>query len=423
MWFVDCRSGRARLVALLSSPLLIWNGVNAADLTLREVVALTSERNPQLASFAHESEAVRQRSFARAATPPISIEGELENFAGTGEVSGVRALETTLQLSKVFELGGKAELRSALGTAEIDNVEVRQRAARADVIAEAARRFLHVLSDQAQLDVTRRAAQLAEQGRDVVRARIREGAISTVFLNRAEIEVARARIAHEHAEHELAASRVALSVMWGDTTPSFDRATGDLFAFANTESVESYLARLEQNPDVLRFASEERMLEARRRLAESQRAPNVTLSAGVRRLEALDDEALVASFSWPIGARSRAEPELRAAQAEGEQLRLNVRGHRLELHSVLFGLYQELLHARTEADVLRDDIRPQAQTVVETTTAGYRLGRYSLVELIDAQQALIEVERDSIRAALEFHNNLIEIERATGVGVHTPVDR
>jgi cobalt-zinc-cadmium efflux system outer membrane protein len=414
--------GRRRMFALLSC-LIGSLAADAADLTLREVIALTQERNPQLAAFSFQSEATRQQSVSRSFSPAASVDVQLENFAGSGDLAAARALETTLQVSKVIELGGKARVRSELGTAELDGVDAQQRRTRADVIAEAARRFLHVLSDQAHLEVTRRATQLFEQARDVVQARIREGAISPVFLNRAEIALARAEIAQEHAEHELAASRVALAIMWADTDAQFDRVAGDLFSFPTIEALEAYSTRLDASPELLKFASEQRVLEARQRLADAQRKPNVTVTAGVRRLEGFDDQALVAGFSIPIGTRRRAEPEIRSARAESEQLRLSTSARRLELHALLFSLYQEISHARTEANALHTDIRPQAENMVETTAEGYRLGRYSLVELIDAQRALIEIEQDSIRAALEFHTNLIEIERATGVAVHTLATR
>jgi outer membrane protein, heavy metal efflux system len=414
--------GRARTLALLSCLVAPIAGY-AADLTLGEAIALTEQRNPQLAAFSFQSEATRQQWAARSQSPASALELQLENFAGTGDLSGARALETTLQLSKVFELGGKAQRRGELGLAELDGIDAQQRATRADVIAETARRFLHVLSDQTHLEVTRRATQLAEQARDVVQARIREGAVSPVFLNRAEIALARARIAQEHAEHELAASRVALAVMWSETDAQFDRVAGELYSFPNIESLSAYSARLESNPDLLKFASEQRVLDARQRLADTQRTPNVTFSAGVRRLEGFDDQALVAGFSVPLGTRQRAEPEIQAARAEREHLRLSTSARRLELHSLLFSLYQEILHARTEATALHVEIRPQAERMVETTAEGYRLGRYSLVDLIDAQRALIEVEQDSIRAAVEFHTNLIEIERATGVGVQALAPR
>src|SRR5262245_59005623 len=119
MSFADSRRAGVCLLALLLSQSFLGNAATAAELTLREVVALTTERSPQLRAFAFESEVVRQQSAARATSPPIALEGQLENFAGTGDASGTSALEATLQLSKVFELGGKAGLRGALGDAEL----------------------------------------------------------------------------------------------------------------------------------------------------------------------------------------------------------------------------------------------------------------------------------------------------------------
>ena len=109
-----------------------------------------------------------------------------------------------------------------------------QRARRADLLAEVARRFVHVLSDQEQLKTTQRATSLAEETRTLVRARLDAGAASPVSVSRAEIALARAQIAQEHAEHELASARVALSVTWGDATPSFRATQGALFAFASS---------------------------------------------------------------------------------------------------------------------------------------------------------------------------------------------
>jgi len=77
-------------------------------------------------------------------------------------------------------------------------------------------------------------------------------------------------------------------------------------------------------------------------------------------------------------------------------------------------LYQELLHARTETLSLREKVRPQAEAMLKTTSEGYRAGRFSLLELADAQIQLIELEREAIRAAAQFHTLMIDIKRVTG---------
>jgi outer membrane protein, heavy metal efflux system len=285
--------------------------------------------------------------------------------------------------------------------------------------AEVARRFIHVLSDQAMLLTAQRATELARTARDVASQRVRAGASSPAALGRTEIALARAQIAQEHAEHELASSRVKLSVLWGDTTASFADASGKLFELGPLESFDAYRARLESSPELTRFTSEAQVEEARIRLARAQRSPDVSVSAGIRRLEAFDDEALVAAFSVPMGTRRRAELQERAARADRQRIDMDRELRRLELHAALFDLYQESLHARTEALSLHERVRPQAEVMVRTTNEGYRAGRFSLLELADAQLQLIEVEREAIRAAAQFHTLMVEIQRVIGAPIQT----
>jgi cobalt-zinc-cadmium efflux system outer membrane protein len=408
----------ASLALIASQWCTVSLGAERNVLTLREAIERASTRNPAIAAFVFDSEATRQQSLAQALPPPTSVEAHFENFAGTGDASGTKVLEATLQLSHVVELGGKAAARRDVGTVGLERLHASQRAKRADALAEVARRFVHVLSDQEHLQATTRAMLLAERSRDAVQERIRAGATSQIFLGRAEIVLARARIEQEHAEHELASSRVALATLWGDSEPTFPAVSGDLYALPALEPLETYWQRLEGNPELLAFAAEERLFAARARLAQSQRKPNITFNAGIRRLEEFDDQALVAGFSIPLGSRKRSEPELAAVHAEHESLTLNRESRRLELRSTLFALYQEALHARTEANALRTDIRPQAERVVQTSNEGYRAGRFSLIELADAQSQLVDIERDAIRAAADFHSHLIEIERITGEPMH-----
>jgi cobalt-zinc-cadmium efflux system outer membrane protein len=384
------------------------------SLTLARAIELASAHRPNVVALASEAEALAARSEADALPPSIHLESEFENFGGSDDASGADLLESTLRLSRVFELGNKAALRREVGAAELGRLTADQGLLRAELAAEVARRFIHVLSDQAMLETAKRATALAQTARDVARERVTAGASSPAALGRAEIALARLQIAREHAEHELASARVKLSVLWGDTTPSFAVASGDLFQLPSIESLDAYRKKLDEGPELTRFASQAQVQDARIRLARAGRSPDVSVAAGVRRLEAFDDQALVASFSVPLGTRRRAELQERAVRADRNRVDMDRAMRRLELQAQLFDLYQEILHARTEAMALNEQVRPQAEAMLRTTNDGYRAGRFSLLELADAQLQLIEVEREAIQAAAQFHTFLIEIQRVIG---------
>ena len=414
------RSTRARHACAMALALWAANAAGAASpapgeaLTLNRAIELAAAHSPSIAALTSEKEALAARGEAEALPPNFHIESEFENFAGSGDASGTDLLESTVRVSRVLELGDKAALRRGVGAAELDQLAAEQQLTRAELSAEVSRRFIHVLSDQTMLVTAKRATELARTARDVARERVNAGASSPAALGRAEIALARSEIEQEHAEHELASSRVKLSILWGDTAASFAPVSGELFDLPPLESLDAYRSRLDASPELTRFASDARVQDARVRLAQAQRSPDVSIAAGVRRLEQFDDAALVASFSVPLGTRRRADLQERAARADRSRVDMNREARRLELHATLFDLYQELLHARTEAQTLHAQVRPQAEAMLATTNEGYRAGRFSLLELADAQLQVIEVEREAIEAAASYHTLMVEIRRLTG---------
>jgi cobalt-zinc-cadmium efflux system outer membrane protein len=86
----------------------------------------------------------------------------------------------------------------------------------------------------------------------------------------------------------------------------------------------------------------------------------------------------------------------------------------IEAQARLFEFYQELLHARTETEQLRERVLPEMEEALKQTEYAYERGRYSYLELVDARNNLIEVNRALIEAAVRYHTLLAEIESLTG---------
>jgi cobalt-zinc-cadmium efflux system outer membrane protein len=174
------------------------------------------------------------------------------------------------------------------------------------------------------------------------------------------------------------------------------------------------LARLDDSPQFLRFASEARLRDAELRVAEAQARANLTVNAGVRLLHESDDEALVFGITRPVGAAARAESAANVAAAARAQSDAELEAHRVRAEAQLFELYQELRHALTESEVLETSVIPEMEAALEDTRYAFERGRYSFLEWVDAQRELIDVERARIDAAANAHLFLVEIERLTG---------
>ncbi len=116
---------------------------------------------------------------------------------------------------------------------------------------------------------------------------------------------------------------------------------------------EALAARLDGNPDFLRFASVARLRDAERRLARSQRRPDVEVSGGVRQLEESNDQALVMGISVPLFPGRRAAPAIAEADALRELADVERDAAPLEARTRLYGLYEQLRQANRETETLR----------------------------------------------------------------------
>jgi cobalt-zinc-cadmium efflux system outer membrane protein len=390
-------------------------------LTLDVALVAVLENNPMLLAGDYQAQAAAAKIRQAQQSTPVNVKLELENFAGSGRFSGDDLLEATLSLGKILELGNKAGLRGDIARNEAALLGNEQDAERLDLLAEATRRFIHVVVDQERLKIARDNLALAKRTAAIVDKRVRVGKSPDTEQRRTRITVARAETELEHAEHELATSRLQLATQWGKTEPGFSSARASLFALNPLGPFDELAQLLERNPDLTRYASEQRLADARLRLAQSRRRMDIELSGGVRYHNVTDDSALVLSASIPFGTRSRAAPGIESSRLLSDRHPLLFKQRQLELHASLFELYQELSHAYSASQTLREQIVPEAELALRDYETGYRSGRYSLLELSDAQKTLLDARLESVMTAADFHKYRIEIERLTGQALSTGV--
>jgi len=408
----------ASLVALLALSGLAHSQEPSPEpkrpLSLASAVALALSQNPALAVYNYDVRAVEARRIRAGYRPNPAIGLEVENLPGSGSRSGADATETTLQLSQVIELGGKRTRRLAEARLSGHLAAWDYETRRLDVLAETTRQFIEVVAAQERLALAGEALNLAKLELAAVAERVQAARTSVVEQKKAEISVARAAIEREHADHTLLSARKALAASWGSEAPVFTTARADFFATGRTESFGSLMARIGTNPDLARFATEARVREAQLALARTGAVQDVTVSAGIRQFADENEWAGVFGVSVPLPFFDRGQADIyEALQMQGKTDALG-RAIRVALATRLFGIYQELLHSVTELKVMAKEILPAANEVLKETEEGYRLGRFSYLELSDARRSLIELRRQNIETALTYHTSRVEIDRVIG---------
>ncbi len=381
-------------------------------LSLNDVVKRVLDVNPELHGQRFALAGADARREQAALRPPVELGVDAENVFGTDRLSALDDAELTLQLSTVLELGGKRDLRVDAAQRERDLMLTGFNARRLDLIAEATRRFIWLVAAERTRALLQQSQALAAATREAVRQRVVAGRATALEQQNAEIVLTRVGIEVRGAETEIAQSWHALSAMWGGAGP-MSPTSAELFVLPELAPVTALEALMQDNPSLGRFATERRVEEAKVRLAEAQSHPDVTVAAGIRRLQADRSNALVLSASVPLGAGSRAVAYAAEARSRLAEVDSREQALRSELKAVLVGAHLEASRRTSELSTLRDAAVPGAEAAVTLAQDGFSAGRYSLLELLSAQQQLIDLQRQSIAAAVGYHMAVIEIERLT----------
>ncbi|MCG7985385.1 MAG: TolC family protein [Candidatus Thiodiazotropha lotti] len=379
--------------------------------TLGQALARVLEQNPQLQAADFDTRAAVARIRQQGLDTPWQVGLQMENLAGSGVG---KDLETTLTLGRVMELGNKAALRGVVAEQQAGLLRHEQDAERLDLLAEAAQRFTDIAYAQARRKLAQQQLETAKQTQFAVKRRLRAGKADKAEIKRAEIGIARAELMLEETGHLLSNGRTQLAVLWGEIEPDFQQVVDNLFHMPDVAEFAALERLINNNPTLARLATQERLVDARLQLARAQRQPDVDVSAGVRRFSASDDTGLMFNVSVPLGSRSRAVSYEDEARALAKREPLLAQNRKLALRATLFGLHQELVHESHRLRILHSRIIPAATQAVDDTSRSYSEGRYSLLELTQAQDALLQARLEALDAAVGFHRNRIQIERLTG---------
>lgn len=406
---------RAKRAALLGG--LFASFVVAAQspqtLRLDEAFERTLQSHPQLRRPALRRDALRAEADAAALKPALIVGASLENALGTGRARGLEGAELSLTIGSTFERTDKRRARIEVASARLANVDLEFEAARLDVLAEVARRYVEAAAAQAEVEAQRdnfaqRQATVAAAAR-----RVAAGASPQSVALAAEAAVARAEVERERSQVAARAARRRLALSWGERDPAFDRVATDIAVLPAIPAFAELAQLIDATPELRRFAGESRLREAKLRLARTQARPDPSWEAGIRRLQETRDFALLGSVSLPLGARDRAQPAIRAAQAELDELALERDAGALALYATLADA-----HGRAEVDALAvrradETILPALARAEASAASAYRAGALSHLEWAQLQADLLAARRERIAAARNAHLALIEIQRLT----------
>jgi len=207
--------------------------------------------------------------------------------------------------------------------------------------------------------------------------------------------------------------------MWGEQTPSFKRVEGDLFAFNKIESFDALAVAIQSSPHIDLFAKQSRVQAAQLRLAQANNLADIEWSAGIKRMQGIDETALVAGISVPLFQKERNLGEYEAHKARLDAIELQKQSN---LRSLLHSINQALgehTRALLEVETIQLNVIPPLKEALDLVESAYLEGRFSYLEWVITRQELLATQLTLIESASQVHLSKTEIETLTGLALTT----
>ncbi len=401
----------AAIALLHASPTL---AASSRPLTLAQALSSALAANPRLTVAERDIGMAGGRSIQATVLPNPNLSLEVDNAFGSGSYQGLDLAEQTLQVSQLVELGGKREARIAAANAGIGVARWEREAIRLQVLAETTAAFVTVLSAQSRLEILKAQSGAIERWMPLLQNRVEAGASSPAEISRAKVAADLAKVELERAKMALVTARRELALLMGLNEAKFGAVTGNLVRVGAPPSLDRILKSAQENPQLTRFTA----LKAQRRAelggARAQAVPDVTVGVGYRHYNETAESGMIFTLSVPLpvfdqnqGGIIEASESLRRAEAEEAIVRS-------ALISQVGRAYDALKSSHDEVAILRGSTIPDAKSAFGGIESGYSEGRYTLLELLDAQSALTDTALRELDALVSYHTALATLEGLTG---------
>lgn len=378
-------------------------------------------RAEQLPTVGMQAEATRQRQPAAAfgiegfATPPLNL------FS----ISGVLGYE--------LDLWGRLAREREAATAQLESSVYAQQAVRLGLVADVVVGYFALRSAQRQLEITERTLAARREGVRVERLRYEAGMIDELSLRQSEAELAATRTELPARIDELQRRESVLGILLGlrpaALIEALQIAAGTLEDITLPAHVPAELpaALLARRPDLRAAEAELVAATAGIGAARAARLPQLNLAglvgtaaSSAGELFGSDTEAwsVGAGISGPLYDFGRGRARVESAQALREQAELRYRATvALALAEVRDAL---VFHASsgTRLDAVREQVAALRRSE-ELAEIRYRNGYISIIELLDAQRALLGAELALAQVTAERFAATATLFKALGGGWET----
>lgn len=385
-------------------------------LPLSELIQEALARNPEIQAALQQWEAASQRiTQARSLDDPtLSVQ-----WWNTPESFNLgQAQNTIIGLSQKFPFPGKLALKEKVASRSAEMTEQALRAKERNLIARLKQAYYDLFLAHKSIQIHHEQIDLLTQFLEIAIAKFRTGKGTQVDVLKAQVELStlHQELPVLEQRRETAQANVNMLLNRDPRSPlgqpqepraeRFDKDLDELFQMAEGARPEVKAAGLAVQRN-----------EQARALALRQYYPDVTVAVQrFQNFQANDGFGAIMAINLPFAFWTKPKYDAGVQEAAAA-----VAAARSDLQTVenltRFQIRDMLAKVRASWDVAvlyRTTVLPQAEQSVEAARAGYRTGKTSFLDLIEADRVWRDFQLAYYRSLVDRENRLAELEQIVG---------
>ena len=327
---------------------------------------------------------------------------------------------TTMQMNQLIELGGKREARMRIAESEKASANATVFETQAMLRFQLVSYFNELLLAQQRVQFALKTYELASLATDAAQKRVQAGKVPPLEASRDQVAQANADLELQQSKSSIVVTQQNLASLWGGNASEIGEAVGDFSAMAEAPTADQIETSIEESPSIVLAR---RVVDQSRAISELERAKRVqdpTVSLGVKRASEVGRNQIVFGVSIPLPLFDRNAGNQLQAIKRVDQAEQKLQEQRLLIQSQVFAARQKLLSSNQQVSLLKSQVIPTSQSAYEVAVRGFSLGKFSFLDVLDAQRTLFEGQRQLLDQLMASHTARAEIDRLLGVSFANP---
>ena len=375
-------------------------------LTLNQAWNQVKTANPTISSAQASISAAQGQQIQANLIPNPTFNTTQGNIPGLGAYSNNPNAQSTYSISQIIELGGKRSDRRNIADAQFEQARINYQINNAELFAQVVTTFLNVAEAEEKLRLNNRSIDLNKKTIMVIKQRIDAGRTSALDLQTAKISLNNSYLEKIAIKSELASARYTLAKFWNGSDNNIDKILMPSIREMPLMGLSYYFSRISKNWQLQASFQAEKVTQAEIKLAEAKRYPDITVGVGIDHYFQNSDpkghNAVMGEISVPIPIFDRNQGNVATAHESYIKSFSETQNNELLLKKSIVNTYQLAMQAKNQTNILKNGIVPESRNNLNLAKMGYERGKYSYLDLLNAQQKLIDAQMREINTIFMY---------------------